>query len=66
MFKIYFCETSPRFLPIGTKPLQKCFSGKVNMNNYQKKVFKFHLRFAKGRKNVRKGGAQFHLNSYNS
>ncbi len=58
-------RTSPRFFARSEPNHCRNVLWQVNMNNYQKK-FKFHLRFAKGRKNVRKRRGQFHLNSYNS
>ncbi len=58
-------RTSPRFFAQSEPNHCRNVLWQVNMNNYQKK-FKFHLRFAKGRKNVRRRRGKFHLNSYNS
>ncbi len=63
MFKIYFCELVLGFLPDRNQTTAEMFSGKWIWTIIEKK-FKFHLRFAKGRKNVRKRRGQFHLNSY--
>ncbi len=65
MFKIYFCKLVLGFLPDRNQTTAEMFSGKWIWIIIEKK-FKFHLRFAKGRKNVRKRRGQFHLNSYNS
>ncbi len=58
MFKIYFCELVLGFLPDRNQTTAEMFSGKCIWIIIEKKL-KFHLRFAKGRKNVRKGGANF-------
>ncbi len=58
-------RTSPRFFARSEPNHCRMFSGKWIWKIIEKK-FKFHLRFAKGRKNVRKRRGQFHLNSYNS
>ncbi len=65
MFKIYFCELVLGFLPDRNQTTAEMFSVKWIWIIIEKK-FKFHLRFAKGRKNVRKRRGQFHFNSYNS
>ncbi len=65
MFKTYFCELVLGFLPDRNQTTAEMFSGKWIWIIIEKKL-KFHLRFAKGRKNVRKRRGQFHLNSYNS
>ncbi len=58
-------RTSPRFFARSESNHCRNVLWQVNTIIIEKK-FKFHLRFAKGRKNVRKRRGQFHLNRYNS